>query len=656
MVISKRQRGIMTIYNCQTLNACLAIFPIRYEQYDEKPIDDWNEGDVVLFEGELVSAITHFSMGKNRSIERFKVTYEGHLINVTAFNRRYLSARQFKERITLVAKVDSPAKVTALSMNAQPIETQRGIKVIYPLKEGVKQHEMHRLMAKAIEQAQLPDRIVPDYLVSRYRLMNHGKAILALHAPSNYNQLKLASRTLKYEEFLMYQCVLAYEKKVNLEIRKPLKAFDFTLIHELIRTLPYTLSADQSSVLQEILMDFTRPTRMMRLLQGDVGSGKTIVVFLSVYAVFLSHQQSALLVPTEILASQHFKNAERLFAGRGMSIALLTQASKDKEDIKAGLKEGTIDFVIGTHTLFQEDIEFKQCGFIITDEQHRFGVEQRSQFEEKGHLADLLMLSATPIPRTLANVLYQNVDVSTIETYPEFHQPVQTFLIHENSIRSIKDELDVYLEQGGQVYVVCASIDDNDLHLKTVVTLQKNLQEAFSSYTTEMLHGKMKNAEKNEIMERFNANQIQVLVSTTLIEVGVDVHNANRMVIYNAERFGLSTLHQLRGRIGRGTIQGKCYLLTQSKDPAALERLESVVKNHDGFSLSLADLKQRGPGDLAGTRQSGLPLFIFGDFYSDQKIMVQASLDSAELIQHLDDPEIAAFLEEALKAEKTMHG
>lgn len=656
MSLTEKQEHILTVYDCPDLADMLSVYPIRYEQFTEKPYSMWQPGDVVLFEAQLVSSIRRSYIGGKRSIEKFTVIHEDNEIQVTTFNRRFLNARFFRERIVLVAKVEDAHRVTALNMNAIPLEQQRGIKAIYPLKDGVKQHEVKRLVDKALKQCNSEPDIVPDEFRESYKLLHHQQAVKWIHHPPTQDALKQALRTLKYEEFLIYQARMALEKQANLEIIKAGKIFDRTLINQVIGDLPYQLTNDQLNALQEILGDMESGQRMNRLLQGDVGSGKTIVVFLAAYAAILSGQQAVLMVPTEILAVQHMNNARKLLTPYGVNIALLTQSTSQRSQVQDDISSGKIDFIIGTHTLFQDDLEFYDCGLVITDEQHRFGVNQRQKLEEKGNNADQLMLSATPIPRTLANVLYANLDVSTITEYPANRKINDTYYIRENSLRSILSDLNDALAQGTQIYVVCPAVDENELGLKNVEDIYQQLIKVFPSHAIAKIYGKMNAVKKQEVMHDFVLGKIQLLISTTVIEVGVDVKNANIMIIYNAERFGLSTLHQLRGRVGRGDQQGICYLLSGSKDPLATKRLESLVENHDGFALAMEDLKLRGPGDLVGVRQSGLPLFILGDFYQDQKIMDQAMLDAKILIARMAEPQVRNFFSKIAGKEKNIPG
>ena len=375
---------------------------------------------------------------------------------------------------------------------------------------------------------------------------------------------------------------------------------------------------------------------MYRFLQGDVGSGKTIVAAIGLYANYLSGYQGALMAPTEVLATQHYTKLKKTFEAYDMTIALLTGSLtlKEKKVIYEGLESGVIDLVIGTHALFQESVHYKKLGFVVTDEQHRFGVKQRKALKQKGEGVDFLVMSATPIPRTLAMSLYGDTDVSSIETRPEGRKPILTKYFEGCSMKPFLKQLKEYLFQGGQCYVICPLIEDNeDLPLKSALTIYEAMSSYFKGYyQIGLLHGSLKDEEKNAVMQDFKDNKIQILVSTTVVEVGVDVPNANMMVIYNAERFGLSSIHQLRGRIGRGDQQGYCFLLSEAQDEPAKERLHYLEEHDDGFEISQYDLKTRGPGELLGDKQSGLPVFMMGDIFKDMNILEETRRYAVKMI------------------------
>lgn len=645
MGLSPRQQKILELYDFHSLDESLFLFPSNYHHYAIKPVEQWEAGDVVIFEGQLASAIQRSFLGGKRSVERFSVLNGDALIHVVAYNRRFLKESMFHERIVVVAKVEGSNRVTAINVNGQPLAPQLEIQSIYPLKEGVKQHEIRRLIDSALKSCPLGDDVIPEFYRERYKLLYHGESLRLIHRPSSEVALQHALRTLKYEEFLAYQCQMLLDRQRLRAFPKPPVKIDQVAIEACIETLPFALSADQRQALQEILDDLSSDVFTNRLLQGDVGSGKTIVALLAAYAMILNHRQVAFMVPTDILANQHMQSAVKLFGSLPVRVGLLTGSQSGSEGIRSAISSHDFDLVIGTHALYQDAVEFADLGLLIIDEQHRFGVNQRAALFAKAKACDRLMLSATPIPRTLANVLYKNISVSTLANFPWKQGLIATQRIAENSVRSIMDDLRSVLRESQQIYVVCAAIDANEQHVQNVVSLTPHLQAQFKPYQVTMLHGRMSSDEKKAIMDQFGRNEIQVLVATSLIEVGIDVPNATRMIIYDADRFGLSTLHQLRGRIGRGFIPSICYVLTKSKDEVALARLDNLVTQHDGFILAQKDLKQRGPGDLSGVRQSGLPQFMIGDFFQDQKIMETASVDAQALFEQIEDPQVAAFFQ-----------
>ena len=371
---------------------------------------------------------------------------------------------------------------------------------------------------------------------------------------------------------------------------------------------------------------------MSRLLQGDVGCGKTVVAALALYADYLAGYQGALMAPTEILARQHLQSLQEFFAGSGVRIAFLSGNSEDADDVRRRCAAGEIDLLVGTHALFSDSVAFRKLGLVVTDEQHRFGVQQRRRLREKGKDADVLLMSATPIPRTLASVLYGDMEVSSIVTMPPGRKGCDTKLLKGNSIRPILPELLQALQEGRQIYMIAALIEQSDgLKAKDAQTLYSSLKERLAPYDVGLLHGRLDAEEKQEIMRRFAANEIQVLISTTVVEVGVNVPNATVMVVYDADRFGLSQLHQLRGRIQRSSYKGQCYLLTEKRDPDTLARLQVLCRTNNGFEVAEEDLRQRGPGDILGTRQSGLPSFVLGNPVSDTRIMQAAKEDAGKL-------------------------
>ena len=619
----------------------LRYYPFKYERNVLTHYEDFIEGERVVFEGELISYPNTFRFRGKLSRTTFKVLYEEEEITVTIFNRPWIKSNNNK--IAIIGRYEGKNKVTASNFYTKDISEILGINPIYSLKDGIKQNEIRKLIEYTFKKVNDVKDYVPQKLLDKHGLCDLKSALYNIHFPSNELDLKKSLARLKYEEFLRFYLsleILSDNNQINI---KDGKNIDQNKIDSFINSLPYVLTVDQKEAIDDILKDLRSNKLMYRLLQGEVGSGKTLVSMIGLYANYLSGYQGALMAPTEILAKQHLLSFKETFNDE-IKIELLVSGNKDNVDIKKRLKDGDIDIVIGTHALFQEDVSFKNLGLVITDEQHRFGVKQRKALKEKGENVDFLLMSATPIPRTLASSLYGNMDISTIKTLPSGRKGCDTFLINKNSIVDILPNLKEKLDEGRQIYLVASSIEASDSYGgKDVTGLYNSLIDVFKPYKVGLLHGKMTGEEKDETMEKFNNNEIQILVSTTVIEVGVNVKNATVMVIYDADRFGLSQLHQLRGRVQRGDFKGTCYLLTNNKDSEVKKRLNVLVDSNDGFKISEEDLKLRGPGDILGTRQSGLPTFILGDIFNDTNI-IEASKDDVKMVlDNLDKDDFNLF-------------
>ena len=640
MKFTPRQLTILATMGYATPLDFLNHFPIKYSQYRSSDPVSWQVGDTVIIHGSLETSFKLQRLGGKRSITRFSVFDGVHSIPVVAFNRSFLTSDLFKQGISVMGAVDKQGNVVAKTINAKSLEENLGIQVHYSLKAGIKNYEIVRMMGRLLEH-EVIENYVPEHFIKAYHLVSRKTAMLDMHQPQTLEAPLRGARTLKYEEFLKYHLTLiANDAQQGLGIAFSVHEPDLAKTRH---SLPYELSDDQATSLEEILNDMQGQKQMHRLLQGDVGSGKTIVAFLSALVAIRAGYQVCFMVPTEILMHQHVKSFKQLFPKiETVSVSFATEA---KQALLNDIKTGQAQMIFGTHSLFSKSVEFAALGYVIIDEQHRFGVHQRQALMQKGNNPDLLMLSATPIPRTLANALYFNLDVSTIEHYPSSRQAVQTFVIAENSLRSIQPELEKRLAQGEQVYVVCPAVaHDARSGVRDVVTMTSQLKTVFSKYTVGMLHGQMKAREKEDIMALFVSNQIQVLVCTTVIEVGIDVHNATTIVIYNAEQFGLASLHQLRGRVGRGHGGGVCYLLSGSSDDDALNRLAALKSTFNGFELSMIDMRHRGMGDALGSRQSGLPNFILGDIENDAKILAQAKIDAQLIFSDASNPDYAPIM------------
>jgi len=631
-------------------NDILSYYPYRYEEYVLSSFKDWIIGSTVTFECELITYPTTFRYGK-RSSTRFKVLFEDNELNITIFNRPWINGLKVNEKLILIGKYDGNNKVTALNYYTSGLDKVLGIIPIYSLKDGINQSYLRKLIEYTYDRCK--DEIidyVPSELKKRHHLIDYRDALYNVHFPSDKSSLQLALSRLKYDEFLKFYVCLNILNKDNSLSKKP-KEFKIEKINELISLLPYELTKDQSISINEILDDLRSNKIMNRLLQGDVGCGKTAVAMICLYANYLAGYKGALMAPTEILCKQHFNEISSYLKPLGVKVEVIYSNIDDINLIKKRLKDGDIDIIIGTHALIEDDIDIKDLGLVITDEQHRFGVRQRRVLRNKGDDVDFMMMSATPIPRTLASSIYGDMSISTIETMPLNRKGCVTKLINENSVVSILNEIKEELNNGRQIYIIGASIEANpNYSAKDITRLYESLANDLKPYRVGIIHGRMDTELKDSVMLDFNENKIQVLVSTTVVEVGVNVKNATMMIIYDADKFGLSQLHQLRGRVQRGSYMGKCYLLTDSKDPLVKNRLEVLVKSNNGFEISFEDLKQRGPGDILGTRQSGLPTFILGNFINDKKFIETSRTDALEIINNKDDFECSKYYNWALES------
>ena len=634
--ITKSRISLLETMGIYTVEHLLCTYPYRYDIIKATDLIDHEK---VTIEGTLVSVPKVYYRGRfSRFV--FTLSYQEQQIEVTVFNRAYIVKQMhIGEVLTLrgVYKADKK-QLVASDIYLQPLAALPAITPVYSLKKGISQKSFQGYIKKALlyKQGKIVDTL-PIELMQKHSLIHKEMAVRCIHFPQTTKDIVSGLRYLKYEEFFQFQLTMQYVKLHRKEKWGVSKQFDRKKINDFIDTLPFSLTKDQITACQDILDDLQSDQMMYRFVQGDVGSGKTIVGAIAMQACCLAGFQCAFMAPTEILASQHYQALTDLFKECDLHIALLVgkYTDKQKRSIYEQLENGEIDIVVGTHALFQEKVVYHRLGLVIADEQHRFGVKQRKALKDKGKQVDFLVMSATPIPRTLAISLYGDMDVSTIKSMPQGRQSVITKWIKASTMKPILKEVRAYLDSGGQCYVVCPLISESEaLHSKDAISIYAAMQAYFKGrYTIGLLHGKMTADQKDEMMQAFMLREIQILVSTTVIEVGVNVVNANMMIIYNAERFGLSQLHQLRGRIGRGTSKAYCYLLSNSSSEEARERLSYITECHDGFALSAFDLKMRGPGDLLGDKQSGLPVFTIASISQDGDILEVARKDVQLLLE-----------------------
>ncbi|MBB5323713.1 ATP-dependent DNA helicase RecG [Anoxybacillus tepidamans] len=624
----------------ETIGDLLTYFPFRYEDYEIRDLADVKHDEKVTVEGKVHSepSLTYYARKKSRLT--FRLLVDHYLITVVCFNRPYLKNKlSINETVTVIGKWDQHRQtITAMELKIGSFSQSHELEPVYSTRGALTVKGMRRFMKLALEQfSDAIEEPLPASIIQTYRLWTKKEAIRAIHFPRSYEELKQARRRLVYEEFLLFQLKIHALRKIQREHSQGI-AHDFSVekLQQFIQQLPFPLTGAQKRVVQEIVKDMRSPYRMNRLLQGDVGSGKTVVAAIALYATVLSGYQGALMVPTEILAEQHAHSLKQLLARANVSVELLTSSVKGKrrKEMLEKLAVGQIDIVIGTHALIQEEVNFRQLGLVITDEQHRFGVEQRRILREKGESPDVLFMTATPIPRTLAITSFGEMDVSIIDEMPAGRKKIETYWVKHYMLERVLDFIEKEVQKGRQAYVICPLIEESEkLDVQNAIDVHSMLVHHYrGKYRIGLMHGRLSSEEKDAVMKAFSQNEVQILVSTTVVEVGVNVPNATVMVIYDAERFGLAQLHQLRGRVGRGSEQSYCILVADPKSETGKERMRIMTETNDGFLLSEKDLQLRGPGDFFGTKQSGMPDFKLGDVVHDYRILEVARNDAAKLI------------------------
>ncbi|WP_284037541.1 ATP-dependent DNA helicase RecG [Neobacillus sp. 114] len=628
----------MNIFNIHDL---LEYFPYRYEDYRLRDLMEVQHDEKVTIEGKVQSEPSLVYYGRKKSKLSFRFFAGQYLIKVVFFNQPYLKNKiTINETLTITGKWDAHRQtITASELQIGENVKGKDFEPVYSLKGRLTTKGMRKFINLAFQQfGAYIDETLPDYFITKYRLLNRRDAIKAMHFPGGGEDLKQARRRFVYEEFLIFQLKMQALRKFEREHSPGISQnYDLGKLKEFIVRLPFPLTNAQKRVVNEILSDLKSPYRMNRLLQGDVGSGKTVVAAVGLYASVTSGYQGALMVPTEILAEQHAESLKTLLEPFGIKCELLTSSIKGKRrrEILEQLTEGNIDILIGTHALIQDEVTFKKLGFVITDEQHRFGVEQRRILREKGENPDVLFMTATPIPRTLAITVFGEMDVSIIDEMPAGRKTIETYWAKPEMLERVLAFVEKELRKGHQAYVICPLIEESEkLDVQNAIDVHATLSGYFQNrFTAGLMHGRLSSEEKDSVMKAFSANEVQVLVSTTVVEVGVNVPNATVMVIYDAERFGLSQLHQLRGRVGRGSDQSYCILLASPKSETGQERMRIMTETNDGFVLSEKDLELRGPGDFFGKKQSGMPEFKVADMVHDYRALETARSDAATLIQ-----------------------
>lgn len=620
--------------NLYTKDDVINYFPYRYNVYTPVKLRECSEGDTCTITGYVESAAKVFFIRKNLNKLSFAFNTGSELVNVTIFNRAYLKPNiRIKSYISVIGKYNRKSNTfMASDIKLTPI-TKTVIEPVYHLNQGIKRSNFKKLVDEILDNTVEIKSNVPDYLIEKYNFINKKEAVTNVHKPKDINSLKKADLHLIYEELFTFMLKVSYLKEKNASDGKfNIKSFDEDRVNNFISSLPFNLTDGQMQAVSDIKGDFLSKKKMNRLILGDVGSGKTIVSFIALYMNMLAGYQGVLMAPTEILALQHFNNMVGLF-GDKLNIQLLTSSTKkgERNKILQNLKNGETQVLIGTHSLLNDELVYNNLGLVITDEQHRFGVNQRQTLQEKGKDVDVLYMSATPIPRTLALTIYGDMDITEIRTKPGGRKEIITKIFKNSELKNVLEKMLDEIKAGHQIYVVAPLIDDEEDEKMNVTSLKDKFDVAFNGMVpTGLLHGKMKPNQKDEVMNSFKNGDTKILISTTVIEVGVDVKNATMMVIFNAERFGLATLHQLRGRVGRNDMQSYCYLISDYD----AERLKVLEQSNDGFYISEQDFKLRGGGDIFGIRQSGEQSFKIANLNRDYKILMQCKSDAEEFLKN----------------------
>ena len=641
--------------NILTLQDLICHFPRGYEDRTRLVTIDKLEVDKpACFKAVVMNHPRTSHIRKGLDLTKVQVADHTARLNLTFFNNKYaVEQLRYGEEFIFYGAVSGDfigynmTNPIFESISSQPVTTRR-VLPIYPLTAGLSNAAMLKAVRQALAICDPPAEIIPESVRHLYGILPAQRAYTAIHEPATMVEAEMAKKRLIFEEFFVFSAGLSLMRanRAN-RTTAPFTNLDLTPFYA---ALPFRLTGAQEGAIAEILADFSRGIPMNRLVQGDVGSGKTMVAAAAAYCTANNSRQAALMVPTEILAEQHYASLSRLLSPLGIRVGLLTGSmkEKDKKAIRTALSEGAIDLAVGTHALLTDSTVFCDLGLVIADEQHRFGVAQRSRLSAKGSDPHLLVMSATPIPRTLALILYGDLDISVLNELPPGRQAVDTFLVNESYRPRINAFIRKQVAQGHQCFVVCPAVEENEeLNIKSAELWAETLQTAvFPDLRVSLLHGQMKGAEKERIMTAFARGEADILVATTVIEVGVDVPNATLMVIEDADRFGLSQLHQLRGRVGRGSSKSFCILTSHNKNSETLQRLKAFSKTTDGFRIAEEDLRQRGPGDFFGRRQSGLPVFKVADLSIDLQTLKDAQAASAQWIDTAgtaDTPEAQAL-------------
>lgn len=634
----KRVADLATL-GIDTIEDLLTYYPTRYNDFTPTDIESAKDKQKITLQGVVVSEPLLVRYGYRRNRLTFRMQVGNEVVIATFFNQPYIKKQiELNQQVTVMGKWDAPRRqVTGNKLLKEKADYRNEFGAVYAVNKHIRQNVLQSFIRQAYEEyANIIPTYLPETIRQRYRLMGRRQMIKEIHFPQTQATAKAARRTAAYEEFFLFQLRLQAIRRAHRQEDGERILYHNDELKEFIGGLPFELTDAQKRVVNEICRDMRQPYQMNRLLQGDVGSGKTIVAAIAIYAAITAGYQAALMAPTEILAGQHAEKLAKIFEGTHVQVALLTGSltAKQHRELLTAMKRGDVNLIVGTHALIQDGVEYANLGLVITDEQHRFGVNQRQQLREKGEHPDVLAMTATPIPRTLAITNYGEMDVSIIDQLPAGRKPIQTKWLQSNQHAAAIHFLREQLKQGAQAYVVSPLIEESAaLDVQNATDLYNQLSADLEpAYKVGLLHGRMGTEEKDEAMRQFKSGELQVLVATTVIEVGVDNPNATVMVIYDADRFGLAQLHQLRGRVGRGSRQSYCLLIADPKTDEGKARMKTMVATDDGFKIAEQDLKLRGSGDVLGKKQSGMPEFKVGDPVADLKILQIARADAGNLL------------------------
>ena len=630
--IGPKTISLLNKLNIYDINDLIEYYPYRYEILKQTSLNEEN----VIISGIIESTpVTNYFRKINRLT--FKLNIGGKLINVIIYNRAFLKNNlNIGKEITVIGKYEEVKNtLTASDIKLYPIGDETIIEPVYHLTKGMTNKGINKVILNALNKEDIIDYL-PEKIIKKYKFLDKYNSLNLIHNPINVNEVEKAQERCKYEELFLFMLKInALKRKNNMLNIGYERKINVNRVNKFIEELPFKLTKDQINAVNNIIEDLNSSKRMNRLLEGDVGSGKTIVAIIAMYALYLSGYQSALMVPTEVLAKQHYNNITNLLKDYDINIELLVGSMTKKQKLESyeRIKEGKVNIIIGTHAIIQDDIVYNNLGLVITDEQHRFGVNQRNSLRNKGNLPDVLYMSATPIPRTYALTIYGDMDISIINTMPSGRKKIITKVFDNKDIKKVLVKIKEELDNNHQIYIISPLIEESEDGEEDIEKLQKKFKLAFKNNNIGILHGKMTSKEKDKIMEDYLNKKIDILISTTVIEVGVDVKNSTMIVIFDAYKFGLATLHQLRGRVGRNDLQSYCILVTNRET----KRLDIMKEVSDGFVLAEEDFKLRGSGDLFGTKQSGDMNFKIANLAKDYNILLKAKDDSNEILNKIDD-------------------